>query len=190
MRDLTTEIEGRCRQANLKAPGRNTVARRWAESREEATAALAAQERFQRAPGSFEASRPLEMVQVDHTQADVFVADPLFRKVAKRPWISLAIDIATRCVVGVYLSLDRPSSATVALLLTRVVLPKAPWLDSLGVAATWPMHGIPEAVHLDNAAEFHGKALKTGVPSTGSPGCIGRWVGRRSAGTWNAPTER
>ena len=25
MRDLTTEIEGRCRQANLKAPGRNTV---------------------------------------------------------------------------------------------------------------------------------------------------------------------
>ena len=37
-------------------------------------------------------------------------------------------DIATRCVVGIYLSLDRPSSATVALLLTRVVLPKAPWL--------------------------------------------------------------
>ena len=52
---------------------------------------LAAQERFQRAPGSFEASRPLEMVQVDHTQADVFVLDPLFRKVVKRPWISLAL---------------------------------------------------------------------------------------------------
>jgi len=27
---------------------------------------------------------------------------------------------------------------------------------------SWPMHGIPEVIHLDNAAEFHGKALKRG----------------------------
>ena len=90
MRDLTTEIEGRCRQANLKARGRNTVARRWAESREEVAAALAARERFQRAPGSFEASRPLEMVQAERVNdfAPRVVMNLLCRAVSGRRWRS------------------------------------------------------------------------------------------------------
>jgi putative transposase len=114
--------------------------------------------------------------RADHTQADVFVVDPLYWKLAKRPWISVAIDVATRCVVAVYLSLDRTNAATVALLLTRVVLPKEAWLASLGLNAQWPMHGLPETLHLDNAAEFHGRALKLGCAEYG----IGRMY--RAAG--------
>ncbi|NDZ17630.1 hypothetical protein C7T35_39050 [Variovorax sp. WS11] len=72
----------------------------------------------------------MELVQIDHTQSDLVVVDERWRKPIGRPWITLAIDIASRCVVGVYIAMERPSAATVALLLTRVALPKAPWLAS------------------------------------------------------------
>jgi putative transposase len=113
------------------------------------------------------ADGPLDLVQIDHTQADVLVVDELMRKPLGRPWISVAIDVATRCVMGIYLALERPNAATVALLLTRVVLPKAPWLQSLGLDAQWPMNGIPLCLHLDNAAEFKSRALRTGCGQYG-----------------------
>ena len=120
-----------------------------------------------KAPGQFIAEHPLDIVQIDHTQADVFVVDPWFRRNIGRPWISVAIDIATRCVVGIYIAMERPSSATVALLLSRIVLPKAPWLQSIGAECEWPMHGIPKVLHLDNAAEFKSRALKLGCAEYG-----------------------
>ena len=42
----------------------------------------------------------------------------------------------------------------------HLVLPKEPWLARLGVAAEWPVAGIPEALHLDNAKEFKARALE------------------------------
>ena len=80
---------------------------------------------------------------------------------------SVALDIATRCVVGFYLSMERPNAATVALLMTRIVQPKAAWLGRLGVTADWPMHGVPKALHLDNAAEFRSRALRSGCKQYG-----------------------
>ena len=81
----------------------------------------------------------------------------------KRPWLSVALDVATRCVVGFSLSMERPNAGSVALLLTRVALPKAGWLQTLAADIDWPMHGIPAVLHMDNAAEFRGKALRSGA---------------------------
>ncbi|KDR24554.1 hypothetical protein BG60_05720, partial [Caballeronia zhejiangensis] len=99
--------------------------------------------------------------------ADLLVVDDLLRRPLGRPWLSLAVDVATRCVVGFYVGMDRPGAATVALLLTRVVLPKAEWLEKLGVQAEWPMHGVPRVLHLDNAAEFKSRALLAGCAEYG-----------------------
>ena len=63
--------------------------------------------------------------------------------------------------------MDRPNAVTVALLISRIVLHKPPWLAYLGIDAEWPMHGIPKMLHLDNAAEFHGRALKLGCAQYG-----------------------
>ncbi|CAM3664809.1 hypothetical protein POHY109586_18920 [Polaromonas hydrogenivorans] len=93
-------------------------------------------------PGHLVSNIPLEWVQIDHTQADVFVVDERLRKPIGRPWLSVAIDVATRCVVAIYVTMERPNAATVALLLTRVVLPKTQWLKSIGVDLDWPMQGI------------------------------------------------
>ena len=110
----------------------------------------------------------MELVQVEHTQADFFVVDEASRKAIGRPWISVAIDVASRAVVGLYVAMERPNAAAVALLLTRVAMPKTAWLASLGLAEVdWPMSGLPATLHLDNAAEFKSRALRVGCREYG-----------------------
>jgi transposase InsO family protein len=41
-----------------------------------------------------------------------------------RPWLTLAIDVASRVVTGFHVTFEPPSSLTVALALTQAVLPK------------------------------------------------------------------
>jgi putative transposase len=61
----------------------------------------------------------LEVVQIDHTPVDVIVVDEAHRLPIGGPWLTLAIDVATRVVVGFYVSLEAPSSTSVALCLTQ-----------------------------------------------------------------------
>ncbi|WP_304993847.1 Mu transposase C-terminal domain-containing protein [Burkholderia plantarii] len=163
--DLVLEIRCRCAAAGVTPPSRNSVDRRWTAHREIASLELAS--KTASIPGNFVVHRPLDVVQVDHTQADILVVDAISRRPIGRPWLSLAIDIATRCVVGFYVGMDRPGAATVALLLTRVALSKAAWLDKLGAQLEWPMRGVPKVLHLDNAAEFKSRALQSGCSEYG-----------------------
>jgi len=160
--DITTQVRKQCVEEGLKPPSRHTVTARWNSLKAAEEASLAEVASASTAPGSLVATRALEIVQIDHTQSDITVVDRWFRRPLGRPWLTVAIDIASRCVVAIYLSMERPNAATVALVLSRIVLPKQVWLDHLGIDASWPMHGIPEVIHLDNAAEFHGQALKRG----------------------------
>ena len=167
VRDLHFEIRGRCTKLGLLAPSRNTVSRRLAAHRRLQAELLGLDPASQIAPGSFVASAPLEIVQIDHTQADVIIVDRFTRRTVGRPWLSLAIDLATRCVVGFFVGMERPNAGTVALLISRIVLPKQDWLAHLELEIDWPMHGIPKTLHLDNAAEFHGRALRLGCAEYG-----------------------
>ena len=63
-------------------------------------------------PGHLVSNTPLEIVQIDHTQADAFVVDDIHRKPIGRPWLSVAIDVATRCVVAIYPAMERPNAPT------------------------------------------------------------------------------
>ena len=165
--DLHMEIRKRCNKVNVSSPSRNTISRRLKAYRQAQAELLADDPASQIAPGSFGAASPLEIVQIDHTRADVFVVDRFTRRNVGRPWLSLAIDLATRCVVAFFVGMERPNAATVALLVSRMVLPKADWLAHLELDITWPMHGIPKMLHLDNAAEFHGRALRLGCVEYG-----------------------
>ena len=165
--DTWMEVRRRCLLAAVTAPGRNTVARRMSEHRDAQAALLATDPSAQTAPGHFLASAPLEIVQIDHTQADVEVVDEWFRRSMGRPWVSVAIDIATRCVVAIYVAMERSNAGTVALLLSRVALAKEAWLASIDVEVDWPMHGLPKTLHLDNAAEFKSRTLRMGCAQYG-----------------------
>ena len=111
--------------------------------------------------------KPLALVQIDHTLADVIVVAEGSRLPIGRPWLTLAIDVATRMVAGFYLSLERPSALAVALVTGHAVLPKDRYLRGRGGDVAWPVHGIPDCVHLDNAKEFHSQALARGVQQYG-----------------------
>nr|WP_246765143.1 transposase family protein [Ensifer sp. PDNC004] len=95
------------------------------------------------------------------------MVDAVSRQPLQRPWLTLAIDVASRMVAGFYLSLENPSSTSVALAIQHLVLPKDNWLASRGIEAEWPVFGLPDVIHLDNGREFHGKALVRGAAEHG-----------------------
>jgi putative transposase len=106
-------------------------------------------------------------VQIDHTPVDVIVVDEWERQPIGRPWLTLAVDIATRTVPGFYLSLSAPSALSVAMVLNHAVLGKERYLAALGVDVDWPVRGVPKVLHLDNAKEFHSRALMRGCQQHG-----------------------
>lgn len=98
--------------------------------------------------------QPLDFVQMDHAIVDVIVVDPNTREEIGRPWITLAIDIATRCILGFYLTFDAPSQTSVALALEHCCCPKDAWLNKLGIKMEWLPFGVMKTIGWDNAKCF------------------------------------
>ena len=86
-----------------------------------------------------------------------------------RPWLTLAIDIATRAVIGFNVSLETPSALSISLVLSHAVMPKAAWLADRELHnLDWPMAGLPRLVHVDNAKELHSELHNQLVQGEGS----------------------
>lgn len=170
---LVEQVAAACRERQLTPPARSTITRRVdaisAYDRERRRrGSVAAKQQFAPRPGYLKADRPLAIVEIDHTRCDVMlVAENDRRSLLGRPWVTLAIDVCTRCVVGIHVTFDAPSATSVALCLEQAVLPKEAWLAELGIDAKWPMYGRPETLLLDNGAEFHGQALQRGCDDFG-----------------------
>jgi len=96
-----------------------------------------AREKVSAAPGTFIVDNALEVMQIDHTQVDLHVVDEEYRRPIGRPWITVATDVPTRMVWGIYLTLDEPSEVSVALCLAHAVLPKEAWLLERKIQAEW-----------------------------------------------------
>lgn len=127
----------------------------------------AARDRFASVTGSLQAPRPLSVMQIDHTLVDVIVVDSITRMPIQRPWLTLAVDVCSRSVPGFHLTLGPPSATSVALCVAHASIRKEGWLTSLGIDVSWPMCGVPERLHLDNAREFHSEALRRGCEQYG-----------------------
>src|SRR5258705_124681 len=74
----------------------------------------------------------------------------------------------TRMIAGFHVSLWSPSALSVCLALTHAVLEKTSWLaDRELQTLEWPISGLPQVLHLDNAREFHSEALVRGCQEYG-----------------------
>lgn len=169
---LLEDIRRRCLAQGLASPSRHAVQRRIAalpaaDVLWRRRGRKASWDRFRPVTGSFTAPHPLAVVQIDHTLVDVMLVDSVTRQPVKRPWLTLAIDVHTRCVVGFSLSLNPPSATSVALCIAHAVLPKSTWLSARAIEATWDMAGLPDRLHLDNGREFHSHALTRGCEQYG-----------------------
>ncbi|MGO1541208.1 MAG: Mu transposase C-terminal domain-containing protein [Luteimonas sp.] len=118
-----------------------------------------ARQKWQARTGGLSASKPLDLIQIDHTPADVMVLSDDRLTVLGRPWVTVAIDVATRCVLGMYISMDPPSTVAVSLCIEHAVLPKP---ENASDAGIWPMYGKPKKILVDNGKDFRSLALERG----------------------------
>jgi putative transposase len=161
---LIEQVRARCAQKGLPLPDRRTIKAR-VDRIDRRTVALKRKDAkgvkaTKTVPGQYVTSRPLEVVQIDHTEVDVFLVDETTRKTMdKRPWLTLAIDVLTRMVVGFHLSMDKPSRVSLGLCMLNAVYDKSAWLAERKIDASWPAAGLPEAVHADNGPDFRSHAF-------------------------------
>jgi len=164
LRRVVAHIAAACRQQGLPAPTWRTVKARVLRIDERIRASRRGETGLVRAhiatPGAYEVTRPLQVVQVDHTQVDVIIVDQASRETAGRPWITLAIDVMTRMVTGFHLAIESPSRTAIGLCLLHAVYDKTAWLAERGIDAPWPTAGLPEALHVDNGADFRSRAFE------------------------------
>ena len=160
---LVHEVQTRCLERNLSPPNWRTIKQRVLEidvrTRAKRRGDAAVLKTTEATPGSYKATKPLEVVQIDHTKVDVVVVDEETGKPAGRPWLTLAMDVFTRMVTGFHLSMDAPSRLSISLCLLHAVYDKTAWLQERGIDAAWPIAGLPGALHADNGADFRSRAF-------------------------------
>ncbi|MBA3448928.1 MAG: transposase [Pseudaminobacter sp.] len=169
---LHNEIRRLCRLRGVRAPSWHAVKARIvamdpAELALARDGSKAARDRFRPVPGQYDVGHAFDVVQIDHTLVDVIVVDRQYRRPLQRPWLTLAIDVASRMVAGFYVTLEAPSTVSVALAIQHLVQPKEAWLAGLEIDAEWPTSGFPDAIHVDNAKEFRSRALRRGAEEYG-----------------------
>ncbi|UTD15417.1 DDE-type integrase/transposase/recombinase [Tenacibaculum mesophilum] len=167
------EITKRCKEKELKPPHSNTIRNRIKSLSEEEVlrkryGKSKARDKFEPIKSSFPgADYPLSVVQIDHTKVDVVLVDEHYRKPFLRPWLTLAMDVYSRMVVGFYLSFDPPGEMGTGLCIANSILPKDMWVEKKGIEADWPCWGIMNTIHVDNAREFRGKMLRRACQNYG-----------------------
>lgn len=159
------EIGRRCRKDGLPSPCKSTLLRRineiLPEERERKRNGRNAGLDHRAARGSLPGIDRLHAIwQIDHTKVDLVLVDEKDRIPIGRPWITLAIDVFSRMVVGWYVSFDPPGTLGTGICISNAILPKDGWLARLGISHAWPCQGKPRAIQADNAKEFRGNTLK------------------------------
>lgn len=160
------KIKELCQTANEPVPDYQTVRRRilWQSGRDmtaDRYGEKVARELHDPILGSVpDADWPLALVMVDHTELPVMIVDDETRRSIGRPWVTFSIDVCSRVVPGMYLSLDAPSAMSAGMCLSHSILPKEKWLADRGIEADWPCWGVMGILHFDNAKEFRGNMLR------------------------------
>lgn len=107
---------------------------------------------------------PLDVIEIDHTPADVFVIDGRDGVPIGRPWIAIAIDRCTRMPLGISAGFDPPSAHSVMQCLRNAVMPKTyvqRYVEAgvWDVRGDWPAWGRPRLLRCDRARENIGTDL-------------------------------
>ncbi|WP_395175449.1 hypothetical protein [Roseibium alexandrii] len=112
--------------------------------------------------------KPLERVEIDDWEADLFTLlkeanvwqnlSPAERKKVPRVrcTVTAAIDVATRCIVGLNVAPVAPSTATAKSAVRRIPIDKGKLAKWAGASSDWNMSGPPELIATDGGPAFRG----------------------------------
>ncbi len=150
----------------LQVPSRATVHRRIADQDDERR--IAAQLGARQAGmmyGAFGAAEvetvPMRVIEIDHTMLDLEVVDENGLNLG-RPWLTIALDRATRMIVGFCLGWTPPSTLSVLLTLRHMLEDKSYVREVFGdfIKGDFVRCGLPSVIVCDNGKEFHSDALR------------------------------
>ncbi|MHA2283948.1 MAG: TnsA endonuclease N-terminal domain-containing protein [Promethearchaeota archaeon] len=113
------------------------------------------------------------VIQIDHTQADIWIVDDFTKQPFCRPWITLAVDVFSRSIWGIFVSVDPPSQESVAQCLLSGLVPKKMLKDwqkfqhqmlKDGIDPEhyqWNSSGFPARIQVDNGKDFMANSIKS-----------------------------
>lgn len=157
---------GRAEKEKKRPPCRATIYRWLTDLQQDVVdrarlGAEATRTKYRVAFGGMKVDNILERVEMDHSPVDMIVIDLLTMLPLGRPWLTLAIDKASRMVMGFYISFNSPSAHSVLQCLRCSILPKDAWLERFpNIKGVWPAFGIPDLVALDNGMDLHASAVE------------------------------
>jgi transposase InsO family protein len=97
-----------------------------------------------------------EVVEMDATVLDILVRDEQGHEIG-RPVLYVAIDVATGYIVGLYLTIQKPSSLPFVECLRFMLFPKPDGFDAkYGILNRVEVFGKPALLRVDNGSEFIG----------------------------------
>ena len=165
IQSVVDKVLAECKKMNIIAPHSNTIRNRiesiteYEKLKKQGNRGIA-RTKYEPAPNKFEADYPLQLIEIDHTPCDIILVDDEHRLPIGRPWITVAIDIYSRMIVGYYLSMNAPSVTSVGMCVSNTILPKDTLLAKFDVNSNWNVWGFPETIHVDNGADFRAEAVK------------------------------
>ncbi len=127
----------------------------------------------------FDVLYPLQRVESDDWEGDVFslavrtklanvfTKEQLARIPRNRRTITLAVDCATRVVVGVKVSAKPHSSNSIAML-DQILRDKTEFAQSYGAESKWDFYGRPGLIVCDNGGPFVAASFRRAVEDLGS----------------------
>ncbi|NEU14331.1 transposase [Methylobacterium sp. BTF04] len=83
-----------------------------------------------------------------------------------RMHLCVAIDVATKVILGMHLS-ETPTSADAVAVVQAIVSDKGKFADAVGAALPWDMHGTPELIATDGGSAFTADDFGLAVASLG-----------------------
>ncbi|WP_241330093.1 helix-turn-helix domain-containing protein [Chryseobacterium arthrosphaerae] len=170
---LIRAIAFECNKLGIQMPHSTTIRRRINEISEEEKVKQrygkkVSDNKFRPIRGNFpHAHYPLSVVQIDHTPVDIILVDEIFRQPFNKPYLTVAIDVYSRMILGINISFDPPGAMGTGLCISNAILGKETYLHKLGVEGSWGCWGVMETIHVDNAKEFRGIMLKKACENYG-----------------------
>jgi putative transposase len=170
---IWTEVRDRCENEKLRIPAKDTVWRRlqsrgFSLRRRRHAGPAKFRESMTQLRGKHEVGFPGAEYQIDHTQIDLMTLDDSRRFALGRMWLTLVMDVFSRCIMGFFLSFLPPQIASVQRALAMAVMDKRRALTIWGLdSLEWPMAGIPSTILTDHAREFHSAPYLAGCDQHG-----------------------
>jgi putative transposase len=103
---------------------------------------------------------PLQVIEIDHVRLPITVIDENTGYSVGEPWLTLAIDVYTRKIWGMDLSLHEPSGFKVMNCLFNGICMKRT-KEKYGTLNDWDFHGIPTVIQMDNGSDFTSAYVKS-----------------------------